>query len=266
MLRSASPSRRPARPAKSHTSRRQERRERRHLLQLLFCGGTFCLLVLMKLFLPTQFALLQEPVNRFLMAQTDVQAVFAAAGHLLADREAAPAAESSSGGEAASGKGQLSSGEGQPALDTSLLPSAEEDEALPVCMEQQILGFAYCSPLAGELSSPFGYRDPPTEGSGRFHYGIDIAAESGTPIRCFADGTVLAVAESSSYGNYLMVEHENGVRSLYAHCHSICVTSGSPVTAGEEIAYVGESGQATGPHLHFELQKNDEYLNPVYYV
>lgn len=135
-----------------------------------------------------------------------------------------------------------------------------------VSLEQAILDFDYCTPVSGALSSGFGYRDHPIEGEERFHYGVDLAANTGTEVDCFADGTVTAVGESSSYGKYCMVAHEGGYSTLYAHCSRITAPSGSAVRRGEKIAEVGETGFATGPHLHFELQKDGVYLNPIYYV
>lgn len=142
------------------------------------------------------------------------------------------------------------------------------DQNLPenVSMQQAILDFDYCVPVSGVVSSGFGYRDHPTEGEERFHYGLDLAADTGTEIRCFADGTVTAVGDSSSYGKYCIVSHAGGFSTLYAHCSRITATSGAAVTEGQKIAEVGETGVATGPHLHFELQQNGVYLNPVYYV
>lgn len=141
-------------------------------------------------------------------------------------------------------------------------------ENLPnsVSMEQTILGFHYCVPVKGVLSSDFGYREHPIEGEERFHYGVDLAADIGTEVDCFADGTVTAVGESSSYGRYCIVAHENGFSTLYAHCSRITASSGATVSRGQKIAEVGETGMATGPHLHFELQRDGVYLNPVYYV
>lgn len=133
-------------------------------------------------------------------------------------------------------------------------------------MEQVVLGFDYQTPLNGTVSSGFGYREHPTEGEEKFHYGLDIAADSGAAVSCFADGTVTAVGESSSYGRYCIITHDSGYRTLYAHCSRITVSSGQKVSAGEKVAEVGETGMATGPHLHFELQHGGTYLNPVYYV
>lgn len=142
------------------------------------------------------------------------------------------------------------------------------DQNLPenVSMEQAILGFDYCTPVMGTISSSFGYREHPVEGEERFHYGLDIAADTGTDIDCFADGTVTAVGESSSYGKYLMVDHGGGFITLYAHCSKILVSSGAEVRKGQAVAQVGETGVATGPHLHFELHRDGVYLNPIYYV
>lgn len=142
------------------------------------------------------------------------------------------------------------------------------DQNLPsnVSLEQAILGFDYRAPLSGALTSNFGYREHPVEGEERFHYGVDLAADTGTEIGCFADGTVTTVGESSSYGKYCVVAHEGGYSTLYAHCSRITASSGTAVTRGQKIAEVGETGIATGPHLHFELQRGSVYLNPIYYV
>ena len=133
-------------------------------------------------------------------------------------------------------------------------------------MSQAILDFRYCTPLQGTLSSKFGYREHPVQGDERFHYGIDIAADSGSEVDCFADGTVSAVGESSSYGKYVTVAHGDAYSTLYAHCSKITVSSGASVKRGQKIAEVGETGIATGPHLHFEMHHGSDYLNPVYYV
>lgn len=129
-----------------------------------------------------------------------------------------------------------------------------------------MLGFAYASPVAGQLSSSFGLRTDPLEGGRRFHYGLDIAAEEGAVVSSFADGTVTAVGESSELGRYVTVSHPNGYATLYAHCTRITASSGQQVSRGDPIAEVGETGRATGNHLHFELHHGSTYLNPIYYV
>ncbi len=139
--------------------------------------------------------------------------------------------------------------------------------ALPenTSLEQRNLGFDHCTPVSGHLSSTFGWRDHPIEGGNRFHYGVDLAAEEGTDVVAFADGEVYASGESSSLGNYIMLRHQDGYITLYAHCSRVTASGGS-VAMGEKIAEVGATGLATGPHLHFELHDGDLYLNPIYYV
>lgn len=131
---------------------------------------------------------------------------------------------------------------------------------------QQVLGFAYTDPVAGTLSDGFGYRQHPMTQTQRFHYGMDIAADSGTVIGAFADGVVTAVGDSSDLGKYVELAHANGYSTLYAHCSRITASSGQSVRMGEPIAEVGQTGEATGPHLHFELHRDTLYLNPIYYV
>ena len=172
--------------------------------------------------------------------------------------------EAGSGG----GTGLTETAASDPAEASTLAYVLYSAENLPedVCLEQSVLGFDYCTPVMGTLTSNFGYREHPVEGEERFHYGLDIGAATGTDIACFADGTVTAVGESSSYGKYITVSHPGGFSTLYAHCSRILASSGQQVQEGESIAQVGETGIATGPHLHFELHKGSEYLNPIYYV
>lgn len=132
-------------------------------------------------------------------------------------------------------------------------------------LEQRNLGFAHCTPVLGHLTSTFGWRDHPVEGGNKFHYGVDLAAETGTDILAFADGEVYATGESSTLGNYVMLRHQGGYVTLYAHCSTVTATAGS-VKMGEKIAEVGATGLVTGPHLHFELHDGELYLNPIFYV
>ena len=112
-------------------------------------------------------------------------------------------------------------------------------------------------PVAGTITSPQGYRTDPITGEVSYHSGTDIALPEGTPILAAADGTVtIANALDSwggSYGYHVKLDHGGGLTTLYAHCSSICITVGQQVKAGQVIAYVGHTGRATGPHLHFEV-------------
>ena len=141
------------------------------------------------------------------------------------------------------------------------MPALPENASL----EQRSLGFSYTSPVSGTLSSTFGWRDHPVDGENKFHYGLDLAADTGAEICAFADGEVFATGESSTLGNYIMLRHPGGYITLYAHCSKVTVSSGA-VAKGDKIAEVGETGTATGPHLHFELHDGGLYLNPIYYV
>ena len=115
-------------------------------------------------------------------------------------------------------------------------------------------------PVAGTITSQFGHRVDPITGEVSSHTGTDIACAEGTPILAAADGTV-TVANSldswgGSYGYYIQIDHGGGLETLYAHCSSICVTTGQQVQAGEVIGYVGHTGRVTGSHLHFEIHIN----------
>ena len=115
-------------------------------------------------------------------------------------------------------------------------------------------------PVAGTITSPQGYRTDPITGETSYHSGTDIAVPEGTPILAAADGTVTVAnaldSWGGSYGYYVKLDHGSGLTTLYAHCSSICVTAGQQVKAGEVIAYVGQTGRATGPHLHFEVHSS----------
>ena len=243
------------------------------LLRLVVCGSLFVLLVAVKLLLPGRMTELdrftreggaasaaEEVYRAVFQPETEKADKTSAVGTdtplALTELKAHRLADMLPAGEGGTGE-----------IDTEN-PVLYSDEELPenVSMRQAILGFDHQTPVKGALSSCFGYRQHPTEGEERFHYGVDLAADSGAAIGCFADGTVTAVGESSSYGKYCTVTHDNGCTTLYAHCSRISVSSGAAVKAGEKLGEVGQTGMATGPHLHFELQKDGVYLNPVYYV
>ena len=128
------------------------------------------------------------------------------------------------------------------------------------------LGFEYCMPVSGTLTSPFGYRVHPVDGGIKFHYGTDFGAEEGTEILAFGDGIVSAVGESSILGLYVIVDHGDGVRTTYGHCREIYVSDGDAVEMGEKIAEMGRTGNATGNCLHFEIEANGVNIDPEYYL
>ena len=115
-------------------------------------------------------------------------------------------------------------------------------------------------PVAGRITSQFGHRVDPITGEVSSHTGTDIACAEGTPILAAADGIVTVAngldSWGGSYGYYIQIDHGGGLETLYAHCSSICVTTGQQVQAGQVIGYVGHTGRATGSHLHLETQAN----------
>jgi murein DD-endopeptidase MepM/ murein hydrolase activator NlpD len=118
-------------------------------------------------------------------------------------------------------------------------------------------------PISGRLSSSYGYRVHPILGGVRLHRGIDLAAPVGTPVRATSDGRV---EKADRYGGLgLMVELDDGAgtETLYGHMSRLAVTSGARVKKGDVIGYVGSTGLSTGPHLHYEIRRNGEAIDPV---
>lgn len=122
------------------------------------------------------------------------------------------------------------------------------------------------TPVMGQLTSAFGWREHPVDGGEKFHNGVDLAVNTGTDVLAFAAGTVDYIGESPIYGNYLQLKHAGGLTSFYAHCSELCVQQGQNVTAGQKIAESGATGNVTGPHLHFEMKLNGVRIDPIYYI
>ena len=158
----------------------------------------------------------------------------------------------------------------QPMLETAVPQEYSEDGTkLPsnVSLAFYELGLPETvDPVTGPVTSGFGYRNCPIDGEYEFHLALDIGAEEGTEIGAFADGVVEYIGESDEFGQYLKITHANGVSSFYAHCSKLLVRKGDVVTCGQTVALVGQTGKATGPHLHLTIAKDDVRLDPAYYV
>ncbi len=115
------------------------------------------------------------------------------------------------------------------------------------------------------ISAPFAYNENEYSASRYAHKGIDFAAPKGTPVLAAAAGTVRLSEYSPSYGYHIIIDHEDGFSTLYAHMESLTAGAGQQVEAGEQIGTVGSSGMSTGPHLHLELRIDDEPVDPSEY-
>jgi len=134
----------------------------------------------------------------------------------------------------------------------------------PVKHTDKQQGFIW--PVRGKITSHFGYRIHPIWGVKSFHTGIDIAASYGTPIRAAAPGRVVLAKYLKGYGYTVIIRHDNGLYTLYAHMSRIAVRVGQRVKRGQVIGYVGSTGWSTGPHLHFSIYRVESghraYINP----
>jgi murein DD-endopeptidase MepM/ murein hydrolase activator NlpD len=121
-------------------------------------------------------------------------------------------------------------------------------------------------PVSGSVTSPFGWRVHPILGYKKFHTGIDIGVGYGTPIHASAAGTVTYSTWMGGYGNVIIVDHGDGLSTLYAHQSSLAVGSGARVARGQTVGYVGSTGFSTGAHLHFEVRVNGNPVDPMGYL
>lgn len=166
--------------------------------------------------------------------------------------------------------------------DRSALEQAEErldqDSRDLTAMIQQLLAVQshgqivirgtgrFSLPSDGFVSSNFGWRTHPILGYERFHAGVDFGADYGSPIRAADAGVVIFAGWYGGYGQTVIVDHGDGLTSLYAHTSEMHVVEGQPVQKGEAIAAVGSTGLSTGPHLHFEVRANGEPIDPTPYL
>lgn len=121
-------------------------------------------------------------------------------------------------------------------------------------------------PIEGRVASSFGEREDPINGEGAFHSGIDIDAPYGTPVRAAADGDVSGASMGAGYGREVVLDHGHDVATVYGHLSAIAVLAGEHVSRGQVIGYVGQTGRATGPHLHYEVRVHNVPVNPHKYL
>ena len=121
-------------------------------------------------------------------------------------------------------------------------------------------------PVEGRVGSSFGERQDPFNGEGAFHAGLDIEAPMGTPVRATADGDVTEAAQAPGYGREVVLDHGHDVKTVYGHLSRIVVMPGQHIIRGQIVGFVGESGRATGPHLHYEVRVHNVPVNPHKYL
>jgi murein DD-endopeptidase MepM/ murein hydrolase activator NlpD len=126
-----------------------------------------------------------------------------------------------------------------------------------------LLGMDFFRPTQAKIRSGFGWRTDPLTGSRQYHSGVDFACGTGTPVKAAADGQVIFSGDRGGYGISVFLRHRSGYTTVYAHLSRLNVVHGQFVKAGEVIAFSGNTGRSTGPHLHFEVRKYGVPVNPL---
>ena len=262
------------------------------MIQLLLCLAVFLAVFIGKGVWPSKVAQSGEQLLQVIRANTDFRAAFSGLGVALSQQESvlgeigafcvsvfAPEQEKPVQ------EGEITADEAEKDLPYNSIAQPEQQQEpqlhvgdvvqetqardLPEGYSGQWLYLGEiqtATPVMGTVTSQFGYRDHPTKGRYAAHGGVDIAADRGTPVNSFAEGTVAEVGENEDFGRYLLVDHPNGVSTFYSHCHVVLVQTGEEVKAGQTVAQVGSTGQSTGAHLHFEVRLNGVRLDPMYYI
>jgi murein DD-endopeptidase MepM/ murein hydrolase activator NlpD len=121
-------------------------------------------------------------------------------------------------------------------------------------------------PTVGWVSSWFGHRQDPFTGDGGQHSALDISTDKGRPVVATADGVIESAEWNGNYGNLLVIDHGFGIKTRYGHLAGFAAKTGSRVSRGDLVGYVGATGRATGPHLHYEILANGQLINPSWYL
>ena len=234
------------------------------IVRLVICAMLLAIVIGVKLTAPDVVEKYRGKILELMGENTDFVETFSSIGRAIGEKDIMKTINDAY--VAVFGGGAMEETEEAAAVDRNAVIYDRENTPQQATMFQQVLGFDYKTPISGTLTSSFGYRDHPVDSNERFHYGIDIAAQIGEVIHAFADGKVTAIGESSDLGKYVELLHDNGYMTLYAHCSKVNASSGQRVKMGDPIAEVGDTGEATGAHLHFALYQDTLYLNPIYYV
>ena len=152
-------------------------------------------------------------------------------------------------------------------LSTSVPPTTASSSSSTTTEAPVVNGLKWVMPCSYvKFTSPYGWRIHPIYGYRKFHYGVDLAGASGTPIVATRAGVVETTSYDSSSGYYVKIDHQDGFASKYLHLTRYIVKPGQSVSAGEVIGYMGSTGASTGPHLHFAIMYNGSHVNPAAYI
>jgi len=146
--------------------------------------------------------------------------------------------------------------------DRLFIPNAK----LAASALQNFYGTTFIWPVRGIISSPFGYRINPFSGQKTYHSAIDIVVNKGTSVKSTREGKVADTGYNAVFGNYIILRHSDGYQSMYAHLDQILTKKGLNVNQGEVIGRSGNTGQSTGPHLHFSIFRNGQAIDPLKFV
>jgi murein DD-endopeptidase MepM/ murein hydrolase activator NlpD len=146
------------------------------------------------------------------------------------------------------------------------VPGAKPKKLSDELTAQYSLRGIFASPLPGRITSSMGMRKHPVGGFRGKHTGIDLGAKDGTSIAAAASGTVVSAGEGDYIGKFVVIAHENSYTTIYGHCSQLLTSAGKTVKKGQIIAKSGHTGRVTGPHLHFEIRKNNAPQDPLKYL
>lgn len=198
-------------------------------------------------------------------AYRELEASSQSIGEMLRQRAAARAAAAAAAEAEAAAQQQASASSQADAGDAGTSDDSGSTE--PDYSYQPVSGSgAFIWPVNGVITSPYGYRTHPIFGTTIYHSGIDIGVDYGTPVHAADSGVVVEAGWISGYGYAVVIDHGNGLSTLYGHNESLNVSSGQSVSQGQVIAYAGSTGNSTGPHVHFEVRSNGDPVDPSAYL
>lgn len=198
-------------------------------------------------------------------AYRELEASSQSIGEMLRQRAAARAAAAAAAEAEAAAQQQASASSQADTGDAGTSDDSGSTE--PDYSYQPVSGSgAFIWPVNGVITSPYGYRTHPIFGTTIYHSGIDIGVDYGTPVHAADSGVVVEAGWISGYGYAVVIDHGNGLSTLYGHNESLNVSSGQSVSQGQVIAYAGSTGNSTGPHVHFEVRSNGDPVDPSAYL